>query len=75
MDLVWTSSSDEDDDHRPQRRERYFAPRINFDFQDVYFMEKFRVNKECAQYILDAIGKFLQSSTEKNCALSPSQQV
>ncbi len=67
------SSSESEDDAVPQRKRRNFRPRINF-YLD-YFTERFRLNRLQAERLVQRIGATLRHETERNCALSPREQV
>lgn len=79
MDLLHDMNDGEDDYDMVfvgfTRRRRLFLPRINFNLEDPYFKEKFRMPKTCVEYLVERLGRFLLHPTNCNAALTPLQQI
>jgi hypothetical protein len=69
-------SSDSDSEEEVPRSKKVYRERINFtSLSDSSFREKFRLNQEEVEYVLEKIGLKLSHKTERNKALTPQQQL
>ena len=69
------NNSDSDSDSDVERGERHFKERVNFELLENEVVERFRVNEDIIDFLLEAIGDQLQHNTNRNCALSSRQQI
>lgn len=73
-----TSSSSSDDENliEPTRIKKIYRPRINFSFNRLWaFTDRFRLSSDEIENIVQNIGPQLQHNTDRNSALSPTQQL
>jgi len=66
---------DEEAGNVRQRLPRVYRPRINFDLHPSQARERFRLTTDHVNFVTDRIGRFIEHETEKNCALTPAQQI
>ena len=57
------------------RRPREFKERINFSYDHADFVQRFRLSQETVHYLEERIGHHLQRNSNRNHALTPSQQI
>ena len=67
-----SESSDEED---ALISERTFRERINFDYEEYKFQERFRVNGEILDYLESRLNNVLAHPTNRNYALTTRNQI
>lgn len=72
---ILSDSDDENENGRPARRPRIFRPRINFDRDEIDSRQRFRLTRDHVQLLVERIGPFIEHGSDRNCALTPEQQI
>ncbi|XP_039299968.1 putative nuclease HARBI1 [Nilaparvata lugens] len=76
MDLLFSSSSEEDDQVQVARKRKNYRERINFNFDTIYeFNERFRLSPLKLEEILNEIGPIISHPTRRSYALSSKMQL